>query len=258
MTRPWSPPIRLRRGTLADYQALARFHYRGGVPARCVRVLVAEPRSTSPVSGHEPVGVLVVAMPTRHGWWRRLAWPGCFDGPDRRQALRRLNASVRTIARVVIEPRWRGVGLARRMVRAYLRRPLTVATEAVAVMGAWCPFLAAAGMTEYRLPQARTLRLSDALAAANIAPAQLLILSPRRLERWLSRRGWLMRELHRWARASRSTQCLVGGPPAALVRAAAGHLLAPPVAYAHTSRHDGREHVRRGDRERDGCKARYG
>ncbi|HYE01768.1 MAG TPA: GNAT family N-acetyltransferase [Phycisphaerales bacterium] len=138
--------IDLEPGTRADYAALARFHYRAGAPATMVGVV----RAVEPGRG-ELAGVLVVSMPTLNGPWRELAWPGRYAGPDRRRGLRRLNAEVRTISRVVVEPRYRGLGLGRRLVEAYLRRPLTAATEAVAAMGGACPFFARAGMREYEV-----------------------------------------------------------------------------------------------------------
>src|SRR5205823_1709377 len=108
--------------------------------------------------------VLVVSMPTLNGRWRELAWPGRFCGGDQRACARRLNEEVRTISRVIVEPRWRGLGVATRLVREYLRSPLTEKTEAAAAMGVCCPFFEAAGMRAWRLePDRRGVRLLGAL-----------------------------------------------------------------------------------------------
>ncbi len=210
-------------GTIADYHALARFHYRAAAPATHVRVLrMMHEREPS------PIGVLIVSMPTLDGAWRHLAWPGRYAARDghRAAAIRRLNRELRTISRVVIDPRWRGRGLATRLVRAYLRCPLTPATEAITAMGLWCPFFARAGMTAYPLPpRDADVRLSDVLAVAHLAPIDLL-------DARVARRSAIAGALTRWSSASKTTRGLRG---LALRQAAATALLARPVAYAHIS-----------------------
>ncbi len=151
-------------GTLADYDALAGLHYRSGRPASVVKTL----RAVDALTG-EIAGVLVVAMPTLNGAWRRLAWPGRYDTGNKRVDARRLNHEVRRIARVIVDPRHRGVGLARRLVRAYLDEPLTVRTEAVAAMARFSRFFERAGMRAIELPTLpRDARLLDALEHAGV------------------------------------------------------------------------------------------
>src|SRR5262249_17312146 len=62
-------------GRRADHDALARFHYRAGPPATCVRVLSAADRQTG-----ELIGVLTVSMPTLNAPWRSEAWPDLGGG----------------------------------------------------------------------------------------------------------------------------------------------------------------------------------
>ena len=62
--------IAIIQGRAADYDALARFHYRAPRPAVCVRTLTACDQSTG-----EVVGVLTVSMPTLNGPWAPLSGP---------------------------------------------------------------------------------------------------------------------------------------------------------------------------------------
>lgn len=206
-------------GTIAEYDALSRFHYRASRPATCAAVLAAREQG-------ELVGVLVVSMPTLNGRWRELAWPGRYSGGDRRADIVRMNRELRTISRVVVDPRFRGMGVGARLVREYLRLPLTPATEAAATMGVCCPFFERAGMVRVRVARAsRDLLLERKLRALALGPVELL------------RGARLTRDvidaLRVWANAGRATRGLLEETPRDLARAAASALLASPVAYAH-------------------------
>ncbi len=224
-----SPPPRdepqVVLGTFADYRALARFHYIAGKPATHVRVLcVRDPLDD------QPIGVLVVSMPTLDGSWRELAWPGRYRSPDRAASARRINRELRTISRVIIDPRYRALGLARTLVEAYLADPLTPATEAIAAMGAASPFFKAAGMREYRLPaKAADMRLRDALHACSIAPSTLC--RPACAQRLLES-PLLTKELRLWSRSRKNTRKLEEIEQ--IIPYAAKALLSEPRAYAHT------------------------
>lgn len=214
--------LRVERGTIADYDALSRHHYRAGRPATWDAVL----RMVDPGAGL--VAVLVASRPTLNGRWRELAWPGRYRGVG---STARLNRELRTISRVVVDPRWRGLGVARRLVRAYLDAPLTPATEAVAVMGAVCPFFARAGMTEYRLtPTPADARLLDALADVHVEPWELLDAASAR--RAAARSVLLRRELHVWAGATKRFRRSPPRSTAERARQAGAWLTEPPVAYA--------------------------
>lgn len=221
----------LRPGAMADYHALARFHYRAGPPATVARVLAMH----DPGEG-SPAAVLIISMPTLEGRWRALAWPGRYTTGDKRADARRINTELRTISRLVVDPRWRGMGVGRRLVRAYLDSPLTPATEAVAAMGAVCPVFVAAGMREYRLgPDRRDARLLDALAAAGVTVAALAWGKPG------PRHAFLERELRIWADASRTTRRLAPGDPGIIAARAGRALLSPRAAYAAATREGGHD-----------------
>ncbi len=185
-------------GTRADYVGLARFHYRAGLPATFAKVLRA--RMDGGV-----VGVLVVSMPTLNARWRDLAWPSRYSSGPMRARAQRINDELRTISRVVVDPRYRGLGVARSLVRAYLDAPLTPATESMAMMGGVCPFLSKAGMTTYRLgPSRRDVRLRADLRGCGVEAWMLADCD--RAAALLSHRDDIRTAVRRWAMGSKATR----------------------------------------------------
>ncbi|MFO0832428.1 MAG: hypothetical protein U0637_11395 [Phycisphaerales bacterium] len=181
-------------------EQLVRFHYRPGAPASPARTLCARgPRG-------EPVAVLCTAFPTLNAPWRCHAWPELLQGPQNPSARARLlNQHVRTIARVIVDPRWRGLGLASALVREYLRAPETPLTEAVASMGRFSPFFEAAGMRTLTAPPARRDRhLAAALHSLHISP--LACTEAGHARATLRRYPALLAALRTWARSSRATR----------------------------------------------------
>lgn len=186
--------LTIREGTVADYLAMSHWHYRGRRPASIVRVLVASVNVRE--VDRVPLGVLVVAMPVLNGRWRELAWPGRYSTRDRRENALRLNREVRTISRVIVEPRARGVGIARRLVRAYLDEPLTVATEAIGAMATYSSFLSAAGMKAYPMPLTEARKhFAGCLEAIGVTPER--VLADDAMRRRLARRESVRREVVR-------------------------------------------------------------
>lgn len=174
-------------------------------------------------------GVLVVSRPTLNARWRRLAWPGRYEDRDLRARAVRLNAEVRTISRLIVDPRFRACGVGTRLVRAYLADPLTARTEAVSAMGEACPLFERAGMTPIRMAQRpQDGRLERFLAGRGAAP-ESLVDAAGVAGLWAD--GDAQRELRMWANASRRTRRLLESPEGELCRQAARALLAEPVAY---------------------------
>jgi GNAT superfamily N-acetyltransferase len=222
--------LSLRPGTIHDYDALARHHYRADRPATFVRVLVLLGGIDEP-----PAAVLVVSMPTLNGSWRAAAFPALAPLlRDKRASARWINANLRAISRVVVDPRWRGLGLAKRIVRAYLRRPCTRFTEAIAAMGAFNPFFERAGMRPFACAiPAPDARLLDALAHARMDVDELTRRTFAGSFPGTHRERFMACELERWSRSSRRDASLVGSPRPEIASAASMRIGARPIAYAH-------------------------
>ena len=104
--------LRIVPATRTDYEELCRFHYQGAAmgPTRGIYKLVDEHpwrALAAPV-----VGVIVYGSPPANLAGRNAATGGVFAGMDRASALSLLNERMVCIRRVIIEPRYRGLGLA--------------------------------------------------------------------------------------------------------------------------------------------------
>jgi GNAT superfamily N-acetyltransferase len=216
--------LTIEQGTPADYTPFKAFHYRGGRPGAVTRVFVARYREAdlgrADAQRGLPAGILIEALPALACALRSVALPGQFACKDQSLAAARLNRGMRTIARVVVHPAFRSLGLAAELVRHLLKRPETPYIEALAAMGRVHPFFEKAGMTPYdrpALPDA--VRLTAALEAQGLAPLDLITLTPEKLS------PFLQRELLRFAR---KRQALT---PAAALAEARTRLLSQPVYY---------------------------
>lgn len=224
-------------GDASDFLALSHHHYRPSLPATCVHTLTARHRASP-----DPVGVLLVSMPVLNATWRDVVFPRegnlqptpRYRSGDRRADAHLLNQEVRTISRLVVDPRFRGLGIGAGLVRQYLAAPLTIVTEAAAAMGACLPFFTAAGMTEYTLPPPPDdLRLADTLAHLRVRPWMLG--DPSRLPENILGSPLLERELRRWAQASRGRRGLIGQGIVAMLRVAS-RVFFPPRVYVAVSK----------------------
>lgn len=151
------------------YDELACYHYRGGKlgPVRAIYAMTDGHmwrRLACPV-----VGVIVYGLPAANLAIRNIATGGMFSHVSRAAGLELLNANLLTIRRVIIEPRYRGLGLASRLVRETMPMTGSPMVEAIAAMGLVHPFFARAGMTQYTPPlDAKTQRLQAALESVGI------------------------------------------------------------------------------------------
>lgn len=203
-------------GSPRDFAALAHLHYRDTRPAPPVVILRA-------TLERELAGVLLVSMPTLNGPWR--TWLRARG----RDAARELNAALRTISRVVVDPRFRSLGIGAALVRAYLACPRTERTEAVASIARAAPIFAAAGMRALPLPPSRRdLRLALALRELRVEPHRLADL------RFLRRRERpLAPALRAWSAAHRATRALAEGPLPPIALRAAERLTNPRTVFVH-------------------------
>lgn len=162
--------LTIASGNTADYEQLARFHYRSASagPIRHIYKLVDLHPWRFLAAG--VVGVIVYASPPANLAARNRVTGGMFSGLDRSAQLTLLNERMLCIRRVIIEPRYRGLGLASYLVRRTLERTHAAMVEAISVMGRVQPFFERAGMTAYRPePDAKAERMKAALEAAGLS-----------------------------------------------------------------------------------------
>lgn len=220
-----NPPISITLGTRHDYLALQRFHYVANTPATIAHVLRA-------TDGPHLIGVLVISMPTLNAWWRAQAWPAWLPSDmDARTRAHTINSGLRTISRVIVDPRWRAMGIATALVRHYLTHPLTPRTEAVASMAAVCPIFERAGMRVIeQSPPATTRNLLSRLRRARIRPWELMDQS--RVVR-AAAHTQLEDGLRKWADRGSATRKWRCAPLAELAARAGWTAMAQPVACVH-------------------------
>lgn len=210
---PCDEMLRIEDGGLRDYRALAEHHYKSGAPYAPTAIyamrhdrLTAISRFTGGGSESVLVGVLVMARPQLCCALRDAATRGRYHGLMVREAADLLNREVRAITRVVLDPRYRGLGLAVRLVRHALQQATTPYVEALAAMGRVNPFFERAGMVRYEgPPRPADARLLDALDELNwprtlLASRRLFderfdILSP-------AQQAWIESEFRRWHRST--------------------------------------------------------
>lgn len=139
---------------MRDYHALAGFHYRGKPPLCAARVFALEfdfagfdqQAGRFHLPPNSPVAVVAYTHPVPDCRARDLATGGRYVGwPDRRSGLLLLNREMRTVSRLIVEPRFRGLGLATRLLRETLPRLNVPLVEALAVMGELVPMFTRAG-----------------------------------------------------------------------------------------------------------------
>ena len=168
-------------GTYADYKQLAQYHYRDNGPGQFTSIYALKINRQK-----NSIGVIVYSTATLGQELRNIATNNFFIGFDQRTQLALLNKYVRRISRVIIEPRFRGLGLAKHLVRETMPMMDFPIIEAVAVMGAVNPFFEKAGMTAYTAPEKESnIRLKEALGAVGIE--QELLIDPVTVQRKIQR-----------------------------------------------------------------------
>jgi ABC-type lipoprotein export system ATPase subunit/GNAT superfamily N-acetyltransferase len=137
-------------GYLADWRRLSEFHYRShhaGASREVYRLR----------RGSELCGVIVYCYPPPGCSGRNLVLP--------KMSLRGLNLGLSTISRIVIHPKYRGIGLGAKLIRETLLRVGTPCVEMIAVMAKYNPFAEKAGMKKIleQKPSEATRRIADVL-----------------------------------------------------------------------------------------------
>jgi GNAT superfamily N-acetyltransferase len=171
-------------GIIQDYHQLARFHYRctklgpiAGIWAIRYRtqgkqgLVRSADRQVVPVPAFqcEPVAVIVYTYPAPNLAVRNRITQNFFARPDKAAGVSLLNRHVRCISRVIVDPRWRNLGLASWLVGQTMPRLNIAMIESMALMGHFHPFLENAGMRQFIPPQnPKTEKLIAAMESLNI------------------------------------------------------------------------------------------
>jgi len=163
------------RGELNDYERLAGFHYRERKAGPFAGIFALRAKGhLAGRSGVKTVGVIVYRMPSMSCELRNAATGGVFAGFDRVTGLSLVNKNVRCISRVIIEPRFRGIGLANWLVRETMAEMGVAVVEAIAEMGMVNPFFEKAGMRGYTgKRQKRCEQMLEAFSMVGIEKEEL-------------------------------------------------------------------------------------
>jgi hypothetical protein len=146
------------------------------VPSTSLRTGPAAERTPRQAGGlNEAVGVIVYTMPSAGAELRNVATGNLFAGFDNQTRLGLINKNIQCRSRVIIEPRYRGLGLASRLVRETMPVMGVPIIEAMAVMGAVNPFFEKAGMKAFAAKKAvRCVKLIEAFSAVGIEKEELI------------------------------------------------------------------------------------
>ncbi len=168
--------LKIVPGVIADYKPLARFHYREsqtGPVAAVYKIIDTHPmrEQIEPI-----VGIIIYSMPACSVELRNIATGGLFTKLGSANAnMQLVNNNIRTISRVVIEPRYRALGLSYQLVKETMPMLNMPYIEALAVMGKVNPFFEKAGMIKLQAPESlRSVKLRTALSTIGIEDADLV------------------------------------------------------------------------------------
>jgi len=174
--------LQLAPATTQDYRQLARYHYLDGDPGPIVATFALKPVSgLARVLRSQPVGIIVYALPIPEMRLRSLATRSLFSGFDRSTKTALINKTICRIARVIIDPRFRGLGLATRLVRETMPKLNVPVIEALAVMGKVNPFFEKAGMQPFTAPLSPpTVEFLEAMCMVGIPETEFV--DPRKVQ----------------------------------------------------------------------------
>jgi len=177
--------IKIVPGGFDDYRQFANYHYRESRPGPFEKIFVLRNEALRETR-KKILGVIVYSMPYVGLEMRSLVMNNFFVGFDKETQLGLINKNIRCISRIIIEPRFRGLGLAKRLVQQTMQRMNVPIIEAVAVMGRINPFLEKAGMRPFTSkPSQRCVQFVEALGIIGIEDKDLV--DPQKVQQKLSR-----------------------------------------------------------------------
>ncbi|MEM2057117.1 MAG: AAA family ATPase [Thermoproteota archaeon] len=134
----------ISEGTIDDYKKLEAFHYKGNRPFGITNIFKAEIRG-------ELAGVIVYVLSYFNLKPRNIALPHIREMMRHnglKAAIKYVNDNFRRIARVVVAPKYRGIGLGVKLVKETMPLVNVPYIETLAVMAKYNPFFEHAGMKE--------------------------------------------------------------------------------------------------------------
>ncbi len=161
--------LRIAAADRAIYEELAAFHYRGSTlgPVTNIFAIIDEHPLRRAMAA--AAGVIVYRPPVPNLAIRNAVTGGYFSGLDRASGLSLLNEYVRCISRVIIDPRYRGLGLSSWLVAETMPKIGAAMIESMSVMGQFHPFFERAGMRAFTpVPDIKTERMAAALETVGI------------------------------------------------------------------------------------------
>ena len=162
--------IRVEEGSRRDWLELSPLHYRGSKNIPTLKVFRA-------VRGNRTVGVIVYSPPPTIAFGRVkfLKSLGVKAGRLSKGYLRWLSKNVIRISRVVVHPKYRGIGLGVRLIKETM--PLTgyPIVEMIAVMARYNPFAEKAGMVKVaeRKPARKVMKVVEELRRYGFNPVEM-------------------------------------------------------------------------------------
>lgn len=226
--------LRIVPGGSDDYRRLARYHYRDRRSGPRAAIFTLKSDGTLPsLLSRTAIGVIVYSTARPVQEMRNVATRGAFAGLDRDTQLALVGRNIRCISRVIIEPRFRGLGLATRLVRETMPRLNVPIIETAAVMGLVNPFLVNAGMKAYETrPSAAAVQLTEALSLLGVEDTELI--DPQQVQQKLERfsRGegeFLERYIHNFLKSHGRRRDMP--PGLERTRYIVTHLTARPTYY---------------------------
>lgn len=182
--------LEIAGGTVDDLRSLERYHYRDKL--RSPHVAIYTIRDSNRGHGFglcSPVaGVIVYTNPMLHCQMRDVATGGIFRGLSVRDRLEIINTKFKSISRVIIDPRYRGLSLASWLVAETMEAVESEFVESQAIMGHVSGFFERAGMRAFygKRPE-RVSRMSEALSIVGIG--EDLFFDPGRLHAEIEQLG---------------------------------------------------------------------
>jgi ABC-type ATPase with predicted acetyltransferase domain len=131
--------VKIREASREEIRKLEHLHYRGKLPSNTTKIYAA-------YINQELAGAIAYTTPHFTLTPRNIALPQYKPTKPYQEYLKRLNRDITRIARVIVAPKYRGIGLGVKLVKETM--PLTGKkyVETLAVMAKYNPFFEKAGM----------------------------------------------------------------------------------------------------------------